>query len=82
MPGVRGSYQGHRRSWVLHNNDRYFVLIPHKDAEVHGVILQVTTKDLQRCDGYESRYNRRKVRLQSGESAWMYKYKYPIVEHA
>jgi hypothetical protein len=55
--------------------DKYIVAWPDKAHSVRGVVLLVSASDLKVSDKYEDRYNRKKVILADGTTAWMYKYK-------
>ena|SRR3989338_2284172 len=75
IAGTRDTYKGYTRASVYINREQYFILKP-SNSYVNGVVLEVTAKDLKKCDTYEHHYVRRKIRLKSGTSAWVYMYRF------
>jgi hypothetical protein len=47
---------------------------------VQGMVLEITAAELAAADGYEApaRYHRMKVKLRSGDEAWVYVHRRPI----
>lgn len=72
VTGMRATLRDHRRVEVPINGEPYGALIPQRGAVVHGLVFTLTERELKQCDKYEARYERRRVRLNTGDTAWTY----------
>lgn len=55
--------------------ENFPVMVRSNNSVVHGLVLDVTSEELRAFDEYEnSIYERQRVRLQDGSSAWAYVY--------
>jgi len=67
--------KGFRKSTIEVNKNRYPIIIEdgNSNEEIDGKILVVNTEELIKLDKYETKaYQRKKVILKSGISAWAY----------
>lgn len=65
--------QGYKISEIEIEGEIYPLIIPSKFSEVNGWIIEITNKELEKIDEYESNsYKREKVTLKSGTIAWVY----------
>jgi gamma-glutamylcyclotransferase (GGCT)/AIG2-like uncharacterized protein YtfP len=72
VAGTRGLLRDHKRVDIVINGEPYGAIIPQRGKVVHGLVFSVTERELRRCDRYEARYERRRVRLHNGDTAWVY----------
>jgi len=66
---------GFKMSTIIINNNTYPIIIkePKSDEKINGLVLEINTKDLIKLDEYETNaYQRKRVNLQSGVTAWVY----------
>lgn len=73
VDGKKAELAGYKRFTITLNGESYFVIIPSEKYVVHGLLLEISEQDLQILDDYEEDiYERKKVRLRDGTSAWAY----------
>lgn len=74
IQGVPATAVGYKRFPVYINGKRYSCIRPAQGTVVRGLVLLVTTKELQAADRYEERdvYARRSVALRNGTRAFAY----------
>ena len=64
---------GFKKSKITLQGKFYPIIVEEKDGIIEGVVLLVTSEELERIDEYEtSAYRREKVTLRSGKKAWVY----------
>lgn len=73
VDGVPDTLSGYRKSEVAVDGQTYPVIVPDQNASVDGVVLVLTSQELEKMDVYETKaYGRVKVHTQKGTSAWVY----------
>jgi gamma-glutamylcyclotransferase (GGCT)/AIG2-like uncharacterized protein YtfP len=74
VKGVPGVLAGFKKTRVKIGDEFYPVIKKSPKSSVKGLVLLVTRKELHLLDDWESEnYERRKVRLRSGKTAWVYR---------
>jgi len=64
---------GWKKSEITIQGENYLALVPEGNSIIEGAVIEVTPEELKKIDKYEtSAYQRIKVSLSSGESAWVY----------
>lgn len=65
--------EGYKKSQVKIHGKNYPIAIPNSTSSIKGLVLSVTPDELKIIDEYETdAYQRRKVILKRGKSAWVY----------
>ncbi|RMD67870.1 gamma-glutamylcyclotransferase [Candidatus Pacearchaeota archaeon] len=55
------------------SKETFLAAVPRENRKISGFLVEVTKKELEKIDSYETRaYKRIKVRLKSGVVAWVY----------
>lgn len=74
MRGKRAVLPGYLRDQIFmdHARYKYWVIFPRKGAATKGLVIELTSQELEVADVYEEKYNRRQVTLESGEMVWAY----------
>lgn len=70
--GQRAYLRDHQRINIFINGEPYGAIIPQRGKVVHGLVFRVSERERKQCDKYESRYERHRVQLNTGETAWVY----------
>lgn len=74
VDGRPDKLQGFAISTIEIDGKTYPIAIPDAASLLEGKILEVADDDLPKLDEYETEaYVRKKVRLESGEEAWVYR---------
>jgi len=74
VKGMPGVLVGFRKTRVKIDGEFYPIIKRSPGSSVKGIALLVTRKELLLLDDWESEnYGRKKVRLKSGKSAWVYR---------
>lgn len=70
---VRDTLHNHRLSQTEMNGRMYPAADAHKGGKIDGLVLFITEAELEKIDDYETgAYERIRVRLKSGNRAWVY----------
>ena len=71
--GLKDRLEGYKESEIEIKGEKYPVLIPDKTNSIEGLILSVSSGELEKIDEYETDvYKRIRVALESGRRAWVY----------
>ncbi|HLD15091.1 MAG TPA: gamma-glutamylcyclotransferase family protein [Candidatus Nanoarchaeia archaeon] len=72
--GIPDILEGYNKKYVHLHGEPYPIIHRLDNSFVHGLILNVTKKDLAKIDKYEDKiYERVLVVLKSGKKAWVYR---------
>jgi gamma-glutamylcyclotransferase (GGCT)/AIG2-like uncharacterized protein YtfP len=65
--------RGYKKEKIKIEGKWYPLIVPDKSAKVKGLVLEVTKRELEKIDDYETcAYKRNLIVLESGISAWVY----------
>ena len=73
VDGVPDVLEGYRKSTIIIHGNSYPDIVKASSFSVDGLVIPVTTDELELIDNYETDwYNRIKVVLKSGKQVWVY----------
>jgi gamma-glutamylcyclotransferase (GGCT)/AIG2-like uncharacterized protein YtfP len=73
VSGTPDTLQGYYKSQITLHDGTFPIIVERADSEVEGQVIEVTQDELALIDRYEtSAYQRIRVMLTSGASAWVY----------
>ena len=73
VAGRADSLNGYRETLVTIEGSSYPNIAPDKQGKVRGQVFEITEKELERIDAYETdAYHRFQARLASGAEAWVW----------
>jgi len=78
IEGVPDSLEGYIKDKIQIEGETYPILVydPHSEEPIDGLVLSITSEELEKIDEYETKaYQREKVTLKSGKKVWVYKSK-------
>jgi gamma-glutamylcyclotransferase (GGCT)/AIG2-like uncharacterized protein YtfP len=65
--------KGYRKGNIEINGRSYFIAIPEAGSQIEGKVIEASPKEILLMDEYETKaYKRIKVKLASGQRAWLY----------
>lgn len=65
--------EGYKKSTIEIEGETFPCIIPYQQGSIDGFVISITQEELKLIDEYETdAYERKKVVLKSGKSAWVY----------